>query len=86
MSDGYANAQPAQFSFLLYLRHFFRHPKMGGGVSKRGITTIEYLMRRASRMYEDIYASPGVKNVSLSSAIVEEMKQLGLAARWKTRK
>ena len=37
-------------------------------------------------MYEDIYASPGVKNVSLSSAIVEEMKQLGLAARWKTRK
>lgn len=70
--------QSSRFDFTLYLRHFFRHPEMGGGLSVRDFATIEYMMRRASRMIEDVYDNPSTKRISLSPAVQQEMQDLGL--------
>lgn len=71
--------QEARRDFTLYLRHFFRHPKMGGGVSVRDFATVEYMGRRAGKMIESLFESPSVKNIKLAPGIEEEMVGLGLA-------
>lgn len=72
--------EEARYDFTLYLRHFFRHPKMGGGLSVRDFATIEYMMRRGSKMLGDFYENPSTKRISLSSSVKKEMEELGLAA------
>ena len=42
---------------------------MGGGLSVRDFTTIEYMMRRGSKMLEDIYENPSTKRISLSHTV-----------------
>ena len=75
-----AKPDEAKHDFTMYLRHFFRHPRMGGGLSVRDFATIEYMMRRGSKMLEDIYENPSTKRVSLSPSVKREMEELGLAA------
>ncbi|WFC95836.1 hypothetical protein MBRA1_002490 [Malassezia brasiliensis] len=77
--------EDARHEFLLYLRHFFRHPHQGGGISKRDFTTVEYMMRRGSRMIESFFANPNTKHVQLSGPVLQEMEALGLASRWHSR-
>ncbi|AYO43930.1 hypothetical protein DNF11_2980 [Malassezia restricta CBS 7877] len=72
--------EASRFDFTLYLRHFFRHPHMGGGLSVRDFATIEYMMRRASRMMEDVYENPSTKRIALSPAVRQEMHDLGLSS------
>ncbi|PWN95286.1 hypothetical protein FA09DRAFT_288958, partial [Tilletiopsis washingtonensis] len=52
-------------NFHAYLRHAFRHPSMGGGVRARDFSAIDYLMRRGTRMMEDVFESRGVKDIGL---------------------
>lgn len=73
--------QESRYDFTLYLRHFFRHPSMGGGLSKRDFTTIEYMMRRATKMLDDIFENPSTRRVRLSDSAIQDMQQLGLAHR-----
>lgn len=77
---GSLRQQASRFDFTLYLRHFFRHPHMGGGLSVRDFATIEYMMRRASRMMEDVYENPSTKRIALSPAVRQEMHDLGLSS------
>ncbi|KAG9003235.1 hypothetical protein FRB94_007755 [Tulasnella sp. JGI-2019a] len=51
----------AQDRFRLYLQYQFRHPSRGGGVSKRDVTTIEYLLREGRKTVE-LWESGTVKN------------------------
>ena len=55
---------------------------MGGGISKRDFTTVEYMMRRGSRMIEEFFANPNAKGVQLAKPVLQEMEEHGLAARW----
>lgn len=73
-------SQASRYDFLLYLRHFFRHPSMGGGVSVRDFATVEYMMRRGNKMLEDIYENPSTKRIRLSPAVLDDMHELGLSA------
>ncbi|WFD32575.1 hypothetical protein MSPP1_003623 [Malassezia sp. CBS 17886] len=74
-----AKPEAARHDFTLYLRHFFRHPNMGGGVSVRDFTTVEYMMRRAQKMLDDVFANQQTRRVQLAPTVREEMAQLGLA-------
>ncbi|EPQ29194.1 uncharacterized protein PFL1_03481 [Pseudozyma flocculosa PF-1] len=74
-----------RYNFTLYLRHFFRHPDMGGGLTRRDISAIEYMMRRGRRLVEDTFEPPGIRDVSLPSPTRQQMHDLGLAAWWKGR-
>ena len=56
---------------------------MGGGLSVRDFTKIEYMMRRGSKMLEDIYENPSTKRISLSHTVLQDMHALGLASWWK---
>ena len=77
---GSLRQQASRFDFTLYLRHFFRHPQMGGGLSVRDFATIEYMMRRASRMMEDVFENSSTKRISQSPAVRQEMQDLGLSS------
>lgn len=57
--------QATRPNFHAYLRHAFRHPSMGGGVRARDFSAIDYLMRRGTRMMEDVFESRGVKDIGL---------------------
>ncbi|SHO79729.1 Similar to S.cerevisiae protein SDH6 (Mitochondrial protein involved in assembly of succinate dehydrogenase) [Malassezia sympodialis ATCC 42132] len=76
--------EDSRYDFTLYLRHFFRHPSMGGGLSKRDFTTVEYMMRRANKMLDEIFANPSARRVRLGAPVLEEMHKLGLAHRRRT--
>lgn len=60
-----ARAQASRPSFLLYLRHAFRHPSLGGGLRKRDFSAIEYMLRRGERMVSEVFEDVGVKRVGL---------------------
>ncbi|GAA5907148.1 Sdh6p [Sporobolomyces salmoneus] len=51
-------------AFYQFVAHQFRHPTAGGGVRKKDVQTIEYLMRKGEKQLES-YSSSGVKNVVL---------------------
>lgn len=74
--------QSSRHDFTLYLRHFFRHPNMGGGISVRNFTVIDYMMRRADRMFESMFENDSVKNIQLPPAVRDEMYELWLGYRW----
>lgn len=57
---------------------------MGGGLSKRDFTTIEYMMRRGTKMLDDMFANPSTRRVRLGASVLEEMHKLGLAHRRRT--
>ncbi|WFD34967.1 hypothetical protein MCUN1_001813 [Malassezia cuniculi] len=61
-------SKPAEskFDFTLYLRHYFRHPQMGGGLSKRDFAAIDYMGRRGIKMLEDLFEDPDVKSIRLA--------------------
>lgn len=46
------------------MSHQFRSESLGGGLKKRDTATIEYMIRRHTKMLEQ-YESTGVRNVSL---------------------
>ena len=46
----------------------------------RDFATIEYMMRRASRMMEDVFENSSTKRISLSPAVRQEMQDLGLSS------
>lgn len=47
-----------------FVAHQFRSSSLGGGLKKRDTATIEYLLRRGTKMLEQ-YEHPGVRNVSV---------------------
>ena len=49
-------------------------------ISVRDFATIEYMMRRASRMMEDVFENSSTKRISLSPAVRQEMQDLGLSS------
>ncbi|PWN53266.1 hypothetical protein IE53DRAFT_310518 [Violaceomyces palustris] len=65
-------------NFLLYLRHFFKHPNMGGGLTRRDFSAIEYMKRRCDKMLDEVFLHPGVKDIRLPPQTEREMSRLGL--------
>ncbi|CAO1620634.1 unnamed protein product [Parajaminaea phylloscopi] len=63
--------EPSQPSFLLYLRHAFRSPSGGGGIRRRDFSAIDYMLRRGSKMIEDIFEQQGVKKISVPQGAPE---------------
>ena len=43
---------------------------MGGGLSKRDFTTVEYMMRRANKMLDEIFANPSARRVRLGAPVL----------------
>lgn len=74
-------AKPAEnkHDFTVYLRHYFRHPQMGGGLSVRDFAAIDYMGRRGTKMVEELFEDPEVKNIRLAPRVLDEMRALGLA-------
>lgn len=71
--------EESRHGFTMYLRHYFRHPQMGGGLSVRDFAAIDYMGRRGTKMLEEMFENPEVKRVNLAPRVVDEMRQLGLA-------
>ncbi|GAA6009653.1 hypothetical protein JCM11491_001049 [Sporobolomyces phaffii] len=53
--------RPAFYRFVV---HQFRHPSAGGGLKRKDVQSIEYLLRKGEKQLES-YSSSGVKNVVL---------------------
>ncbi|GAA5939985.1 Sdh6p [Sporobolomyces koalae] len=51
-------------AFYKYVVHQFRHPSLGGGLKRKDVQSIEYLLRKGEKQLES-YSSSGVKNVVL---------------------
>ncbi|KAG8966139.1 hypothetical protein FRC03_012464 [Tulasnella sp. 419] len=45
LRNAYSKPPATRDKFVLYVHYNFRHPSKGGGVSKRDVSTIEYLIR-----------------------------------------
>ncbi|CAO1613044.1 unnamed protein product [Sympodiomycopsis kandeliae] len=63
--------EESQPSFLLYLRHAFKSPSGGGGLSKRQFSAIEYMIRRGTKMVDEIFVEKGVKKINVPAGAVE---------------
>ncbi|GAA5886499.1 hypothetical protein JCM16303_001432 [Sporobolomyces ruberrimus] len=53
--------RPAFYNFVM---HQFRDPSAGGGLKRKDVQSIEYLIRKGEKQLES-YSSSGVKNVVL---------------------
>jgi succinate dehydrogenase assembly factor 1 len=50
-------------SWHLFIHHQFRHPTLGGGIRRKDVGAIEYLIRRGDKMLEG-YKGQGTTSVS----------------------
>ncbi|KAK0568919.1 hypothetical protein OC861_001446 [Tilletia horrida] len=47
----------------------------GGGVSRKDFSAIEFLLRKGERTVEQVFGDPGVRDVHLPRAVIEEENQ-----------
>lgn len=56
-------------NFQAYLRYAFAHPSQGGGIRPRDFQAVEYMMRRADRMLEQIFEDSSATDMHVTEEV-----------------